>query len=339
MMFWLSLILLVAAGAALVTYVFGTAGPPEKFTIKALLVLAAIDATLAGGAVWLFHADKLGWGSLLLLIAFVFLFSEIADWGFPTLRRRFVVFWLPISMALSFASWAVYEPPTPREKEAFLPETQAPSPTFADLLARSRTHWETGGGVAEGTAGPLIGWLAIEPMIEVDWIYEQDHRATARRSIPLRVVLLNNSFTDAEVAAAADTALWQVTITAVPSGEVIRTWDAPENAARRAFSPTERRDFRILWDGRNRAGDLVAPGPYVAQLTVASVNAEPAAIEIDVEFTIEDAGPIVVVKEDPQTAIIRQMEQNLKASQILDAGLREMERQRQFQFQFPPRFP
>ena len=211
--------------------------------------------------------------------------------------------------------------------------------TAAKTFVRHRRPWRPGRGVAEGAAGPMLGWLAVETYISIDRDYERELEAKkgASRQIPIKVVLLNNSFEDAPLdtatqgkAAAGGQRLWRVWVTRGGSTVVLREFTGAAMESRTVFMPTERADFTIDWDGRDVGGSLVPEGSYEVHLLSAPLAATGARIDARVEFRIKDEGPRVVSRSEPDPAV-EWPTSMLKRHRLFDEMNRTSIIQRQFQ--------
>jgi hypothetical protein len=203
-----------------------------------------------------------------------------------------VVFVLCLAGAcLSYSFWREELIETQRREEAEL--------VVAAIINEQKTHWSPRGEVAEASLGKLLCWFAIEREILIDWAYERERGLLARRVIPIRIVLLNNSFSYISSKTQKEGPFWRGWITRNGSEETVAKWEQSNAGSEISFTPTERREFTILWDGRNLYGDLLEPGSYVAHAVIYMSSNDNARMEMSVPFRIVDAGPEVIVEEDP----------------------------------------
>jgi hypothetical protein len=162
----------------------------------------------------------------------------------------------------------------------------------ASILRSARRVWTPGEGVAEAASGPLLSWIAVQPVVALDWKLERTAEHP-RREIPVRWVVLNNSFAEVPLTTRAGGSWWHVRVTARGSGATLAEWrqDESEDAS---LAPAQRREWRLLWDGRNgRNGKLAAPGEYSVQ---SEVKGPWGVLEARVHFTLKDDGEVVTAR-------------------------------------------
>jgi hypothetical protein len=215
----------------------------------------------------------------------------------------------------------------PQAREAVVAEHVA-----VESIRKEQTFWRPGWDVSEAGAGPVLAFLAAVETVSIDWDYEMQLEQTdgASRRIPIKVVLLNNSFEDVRLAALSGQAisgrdehwLWRVWITRQGSGRVVREWVRELPAPETLLFPIEKAEFDFDWDGRDDAGRLVPQGEYGLRLRTASVLPECLEVEITREIRIVDAGPVEIYKPDPALERLRAVERQRRL-------LEDMHRERQ----------
>ncbi|HTQ78787.1 MAG TPA: hypothetical protein VMM92_02240 [Thermoanaerobaculia bacterium] len=171
-------------------------------------------------------------------------------------------------------------------------ERRAQNEAAAITLRQARRAWVPGEGVTEAAAGPLRSWLAIQPVVPLDWDFEQTAEHP-RREIPIRSVLLNNSYAAVTLAPSPGEPWWRVWITEETGGATVAAWQ-PEPFEEPSLLPADRREWRLLWDGRDarpaQGNALLPPGPYAVHSEVAG----PAGLlQTKLNFALEDQGEIV----------------------------------------------
>lgn len=202
----------------------------------------------------------------------------------------------------------------------------------ARQLRELRHFWaaDPARGVAEANRGALRMWLAASPKIEIDADEEESLGARAQREVPLRLVWLNDSF----LPATPDTELeltplgWVMQIRDA-GGELLRAWEYTVSDPH-ALQPAERRDFKVTWDGRDGNGRFAPPGSY--EVTV-ELSFPDDTMTGRLALDIIEAGPIVIVEEDPLTRTIRQQQEMMRWHQTLEEGMRLLDQQRAWQMQ------
>lgn len=203
----------------------------------------------------------------------------------------------------------------------------------AESIRNEQTFWRPGLDVSEAGAGPVLAYLAAADTVSIDWDYEIQLEETDRasRRIPIKVVLLNNSFEDVRLAALSGLAisgrdehwLWRVWITRQGSGRIVREWVREVPASETLLFPIEKAEFDFDWDGRDDAGRLQPQGGYGLRLRTASVLPEGMEVEIAREIHIVDAGPVKIYKPDPDLERLREVERQRRLLEEMD---RERER-------------
>jgi hypothetical protein len=127
-------------------------------------------------------------------------------------------------------------------------------------------------------------WIAVQPTIDIDPDYEAMLGAEASREIPLSVVFLNDSFDDLPVASGP---LGQLTVMNGQS-DVLAEWSLDRSDDHDEFGAAERRDFTILWNGRDANGKFVPRGTYKLVFNSASMG---TPIHAEQQFEITPSGP------------------------------------------------
>jgi hypothetical protein len=200
----------------------------------------------------------------------------------------------------------------------------------ADAIRDERRPWHTGPGVAETASGPFLVWFALPSCVTVDLKQEMklEKSGRAERLIPMDVVILNNSFDNAEMdVTSCGGRLWRAWVTLPGSETVLAEWSAPWPGKKARFEAARRADFPVDWDGRDKAGSLLPPGEYAAHLETAPAVPDGRPARAELAFSIHDDGPVVV--ESPATSWPRQMLQN---QQLMDQMHRNMEMLQRMQF-------
>ena len=282
-------------------------------------------------------------GGLMLLAAH--LMKAKSDWSFVAmvaglitllvllygllwrLARRFLRFGLPLVILLAFGvgyfNTAYQRELGERDKLRRAQEAaKAEEQEFVEKIRLARTSWTPEPGVQEfRVTDTVVGWLALDPKLEVDAEYEATLGAKAKRLIPIRVVMLNNSYEDARLPRTPDGSVWRIEARN-PADQVVGRWSIDVGLGDSVIGPAERREFQIPWDGRTAQGDLVAPGNYVVSLRP---DAEGIAVSAKSTITITDAGPIeTVLPSDMERQIqshnetMRMLGDNIRAGQMLD---------------------
>jgi len=213
--------------------------------------------------------------------------------------------------------------------------------TAVATISKNKTYWKLARGAAESKAGQMIGWLAVDDYIPIDWQYEQEleQKGQASRSIPIKVVLLNNSFEDVEMKAMSawhisvkdEYWLWRVWITHKHSNSVVWEWSEPVVGNRILFMPIEKADFNIEWNGRDSSGKLLPEGNYELHLETAAVMPEEKPIRMYVNLSFSDDGPKKIYKPDPHLERIRQ---NQRWDRIWKGMRQTIQLNRRMMFQF-----
>jgi hypothetical protein len=198
-----------------------------------------------------------------------------------------------------------------RQREALL----------AEEIQNLRHPWTASAyeGIGELTLGRLKIWFAVAPRIYIDAGYEQELGPAARRQIPVRIAFFNDSFQplSPEEAAGATPAQWSVQIRNA-ADSLVREWRI-ETASPQPLQPAERRDFHLVWDGRDGEGALVPAGDYSVAVEVhtqASHGSQTLAI------AIQEAGPIEIVEPDPTAQYIESQQSATRWHQNLQEGTR-----------------
>lgn len=195
----------------------------------------------------------------------------------------------------------------------------------AEEMRRHRNDWGLVPGVAEARVGAAIGWVAVDPHIYIDWVYEKQLGNNAERSIPLRVVLLNNSFTNV-ILDSRDNNLWRAWVTRAGSDRVLREWtqSALEKDKIQLY-PAQRLDFVIDWNGRDESGALIGPGTYEIHLETAVVESEGHSIRALAQTHLDDTGPDVKIIRDPIVEYVERAIEHQKLSDMMRKSMRESE--------------
>lgn len=232
-----------------------------------------------------------------------------------------------------WTSWEKYadQQADKRRQAATATEAAERAQAIAKDLGRAKTNWQPGAGVAEARLGPAIAWVAIQPHILVDLAGERE-MAVSRR-IPVKVALLNNSFGEMAFAAGSGELLWRLDIINRSTGSVVATWDSSsESDGAVVFTPTERRDFTVIWDGRDDTGALAAGGSYAGVFTTAPLAGVGSPIRAEIAFTITDAGP-EVVSTGGSPDVVKQWQQSFEQGQRLSKMVGDALQVQQRQFQ------
>jgi len=165
---------------------------------------------------------------------------------------------------------------------------------FIEKIRQARTSWTPEQGVNEFViSGTVVGWLAVAPKVQVDTEYEADLGPKAERLIPIRIVMLNNSYRDAVLPSTGSDSIWRLEVRD-SSEQIIAQWRVDVGLGDHVLGPAERREFQIPWDGRTTSGNLVGPGRYSVSLQPEATGSS-ASTKATIE--IEDAGPIVTVQQ------------------------------------------
>ncbi len=300
--------------------------PPPPFS-PAGVVGAAFILFLSWAAFRWFESDLLrcGLGGLLAFFAGRRLCSNLSRLNWPRPLARPGPGFAAILLGVG-AAWSINaDVRSSRMKQIAEKEEKA----AAVVILEERRPWVAGRGVAEAASGPFLIWFTLPPGVSVDTERERqlEKHGRADRLIPVDVVVLNNSFGDAELdPASCGGRLWRAWVTRQGSEEALAEWSAAWPGERARFEPARRADFPVDWDGRDRAGTLLPPGEYAAHLEAAAARGgQPARTEL--AFSIRDDGPIAV--ESPATSWPRQMIQN---QQLMDQMRRNMEMLQRMQF-------
>lgn len=197
----------------------------------------------------------------------------------------------------------------------------------ADVIRGERRPWRAGPGVAEVSTGPFLVWFAMPSRVSVDLEHEARIKE-ASRLIPIDVVILNNSFGDAEMSVkSCGGRLWRAWVTPQGSEKVLAEWSAPWPEEKALFEPARRAQFPVDWDGRDLAGNLLPPGEYSAHLEAAPGTPQESPVRADLSFSIRDEGPVTV--ESVSTSWPRQMIENQR---LLDQMRRNIDMMQRMQF-------
>jgi hypothetical protein len=130
---------------------------------------------------------------------------------------------------------------------------------FVEKIRQARTSWTPEQGVNEfAVAGTVVGWLAVAPKVQVDTEYEADLGPKAERLVPIRIVMLNNSYRDADLPSTGNDSIWRLEVRD-SSEQTISQWRVDVGLGDHVLGPAERREFQIPWDGRTTSGNLVGP--------------------------------------------------------------------------------
>jgi hypothetical protein len=175
-----------------------------------------------------------------------------------------------------------------------------------------------------------VAWLAGAPRIEIDAEYEQALGDEAAREVPLRVAFLNDSFSALDAMSSRDVSVsgWRVGVRD-GADRVLRLWRVDGAKAEPLF-PSQRRDFEVVWDGRDSDGALVGPGAYAYTLEVDNGG---AGLTVRLPFEIVEVGPEDELDVDSTTKYLQEQQRLMRWQQTIDEGLRNLERMRSF----PPR--
>ncbi len=192
-----------------------------------------------------------------------------------------------------------------------------------------RQSWEAdpARGVAELPLDRLVVWLAVPPTVEIDSEYEASLADNVRREVPIRVTFLNDSFfpVTPETAAGLTPAGWSMEIRDA-NGVVMHRWEQEESPPR-PLQPAERRDYRVVWDGRDSYDNLAPPGRYEVTFELAGGGSRVLPLQIT------DAGPIEIVEVDAVTEYIRHQQDMMRWRQTMQEGMRLLDQQRSLQMQ------
>lgn len=185
-------------------------------------------------------------------------------------------------------------------------------------VEKQRTYWRPGRDVSQAATGRILGYLAAADYVPIDWEYELELEKTqpVPRRIPIKVVLLNNSFEDVNLTAMSGWTsslkdeywLWRVWVTPNDSSRVIREWAKEVSGKRILLSPMQKVESVFDWDGRDHEGKLMPAGNYLLHLETATALTDDSPLEMTRAITIEDAGPEVVYQADPHMERLRQQE-------------------------------
>lgn len=214
-------------------------------------------------------------------------------------------------------------------------------------------------GVKEAHTGPLYAWLALKQVISVDWEYEVqlENEMKAQRTIPLRIAILNNQFQPTGLVAIKlsnefvdgenQSALWLAWISRQNDRKVLAYFSHLITEEHQLFSPGERADFTVTWDGRDYHGQLLPPDNYTVHLQTAGLDDTREPARLAVNFAIRDDGPVVTVIPDPASELMRNMERNRELQQMQQQFQRTLDDTRRMQetirnhstpFPFPGRY-
>lgn len=185
-------------------------------------------------------------------------------------------------------------------------------------------------GVAMDREGALVGWVAAPPNVQVDQEHERRLGAAARRVVPFRVVLLNNSFQDLGLGAGKGVA-WRVRLT--HEGKMLQEWAHEVGPGGLTMDPAERLEWRVEWDGRDPEGRLVGQGEYLAKLFTPAPPEAEAGLAAAARFWVSEVGPVVEVIRDPTQEILRGMRETEQMHRMLQRGVADLERHRAFQLE------
>lgn len=327
---WMAIALSAAAGVLFGALARAGASPPP---VRFLAIGPAIAAAAVAGAYWLEVRGHPVWAFALAALPAGSLTAAAKAWMVKREVHRAARFgaWGAVLAALAVAGVLAA-----KREGALLEEQDArrrQEASFREELGRARHAWtaDPARGVAEGTSGRLSVWLAAAPRIEIDSEYERSlDEAQAAREVPLRVVLLDDAFAPLEPGAEAGVTVTAWSLTVRSGEEALRSFDFGDREAR-PLLPSQRKDFEVVWDGRDSAGELVPPGAYAWSL---SVRTEDGALSVELPFEIADAGPVETVEVDATRQYIEEQQRLLQWQRTTDEALRNLERMRNF----PPPF-
>jgi hypothetical protein len=192
---------------------------------------------------------------------------------------------------------------------------------FVEKIRQARTSWTPEQGVNEfAVAGTVVGWLAVAPKVQVDTEYEADLGPKAERLVPIRIVMLNNSYRDPDLPSTGNDSIWRLEVRDT-SVQIISQWRVDVGLGDHVLGPAERREFQIPWDGRTTSGNLAGPGRYSVSLQPEATGSS-ASTKATIE--IEDAGPIVSMQQSDidrdlasQQDTMRMMSDSIRMQQTL----------------------
>jgi hypothetical protein len=301
--------------------------PPAPFSLPGLLG-AAFLLFLSWAAFRWFEMELLRYG-LACLLAFSAgrrLSSNLARLNWPRPLARPGPGFAAVLLAVG-AAWSINNDiRAARQGQIVVAEEKS----AADVIRDERRPWHAGPGVTEAATGPFLVWFTLPSRILVDLEGEKpvEKSGMAERRVPVDVVILNNSFEDAELdVKSCGGRLWRAWVTRAGSGEALAEWSAPWPGEKALFQPARRADFPVDWNGRDGTGTLLPPGEYVAHLEAASHAGEEAPVRAERAFSIVDAGPVSV--ESPVTSWPRQMLENQR---LLDQMRRNIDMMQRMQF-------
>jgi hypothetical protein len=267
--------------AACFVLVFGRALRKTNESIAWSLMFSLIAIPLAwhlartGGGGWAVVLAFLGFVSLLMV-----LFIVVANLSSERVARRWETAIVAFCLVSGLLAWRA-------ERSTKVVGTPPPATVAGDAfreLRDARQVWSPPHGVREANEGPMRCWIAVRPTIEIDPAYEQEQGDRAARQIPLIVVFLNDSFDDVPMVGGP---LWHAQVKSA-GGEPVGDWRVNVDDGDDGFGPAERRDFAILWNGRDMKDALVPAGRYTFSVESASFT---APIHADLPFEVTDAGP------------------------------------------------
>jgi hypothetical protein len=314
----LFLFLLPAVPAALLAWwTKGDPQSPKDRRAGIRIGLVSMAALFAFGA-WLQYGGSPVWAVVVFFFGWLSAIGALA--GLLHRASESWKFWLPLVAVLGAATGVAnhaHEEAKRRlyEEQRRQAELEAREKEAAEALQKARRYWTPGSGVTELRSGRLHAWLAVAPQVAVDWPYEQDNAAAARQ-IPIRLVMLNNSFEELAPQAGAG-GRWTVQVRR--GGEAIASWRQDLAPFERSFAPAEKREIEIYWDGRSASGPLAPPGDYTVQASLDFGT-------LEAKLAIVDEGPEVILERDPVSLSLERQAENLAQMQRNMEFSRQLER-------------
>jgi hypothetical protein len=330
--------LFLACLAAIVLVVLGEmfreaprndARPPRA---REVVIGAAAGSGLLLLAAHLVEADS-GWGIVAVLAGLTILLVTLygALWR---LAERFVTLGLPLIVIFGvgvgyFNNAQELERGRQDVARRAQEAAKAEEREFVEKIRQARSSWMPGAGVQEfRVSDAVVGWLTVAPKLELDTEYEATLGDGAKRQIPIRIVMLNNSYEDARLPRTPNGSTWRVEVRN-SADEAVGLWSVDVGLGDAVLGPAERREFQIPWDGRTAQGALVDPGSYTVSLRP---DVQGAAASVRSTIDIVDAGPIRTAQQSDMERQIqshnetmRMLGDNIRAGQALDSAISTMQ--------------